>query len=199
PRPCRSWRCVGKTVCRRDEPVTPLPVERPCRRARARPRRSRYRSGTGRAPDGTGRPGDRRRPAKGRTEAGSFTERPDFLSRETEKCVSSPTNKLSPAAQRRRNRPDGAGARHAQLRRLQPCVSAGAPLVAVLPPRLPAACPSQPESARNREPGQVICRCVVFGGRPGYVPVRRETELEVFIGYAPCPDCMGSGIVSCCD
>jgi len=40
---------------------------------------------------------------------------------------------------------------------------------------------------------------VVFGGRPGYVPVRRETELEVFIGYAPCPDCMGSGIVSCCD
>jgi len=45
----------------------------------------------------------------------------------------------------------------------------------------------------------MICRCVVFGGRPGYMPVRQETERGVVIGYAPCPDCMGSGIVSCCD
>ena len=33
----------------------------------------------------------------------------------------------------------------------------------------------------------MICRCVIFGGRPGYVPVR-EGDL---IRYVPCPDCGG--------
>jgi hypothetical protein len=62
-----------------------------------------------------------------------FTERPDLLSRESEKCVSSPPDGdvLQPSSG-----DEMAGARHAQLRRLRPCVSTGAPLVAVLPPRL---------------------------------------------------------------
>lgn len=32
----------------------------------------------------------------------------------------------------------------------------------------------------------MICRCVVFGGQPGFVPVRRETTLGVLIEYVPC-------------
>jgi hypothetical protein len=44
----------------------------------------------------------------------------------------------------------------------------------------------------------MICQCVIFGGTPGRIPVRRETDLGTLIEYAPCPDCIG-GIASCCD
>ncbi len=45
----------------------------------------------------------------------------------------------------------------------------------------------------------MICRCVIFGGRPGWVQVREVNDLGTLIRYVPCPECSGDGVVSCCD
>ena len=45
----------------------------------------------------------------------------------------------------------------------------------------------------------MICRCIIFGGRPGFIPVREENELGTLTRYIPCPDCGGSSVVHCCD
>lgn len=45
----------------------------------------------------------------------------------------------------------------------------------------------------------MICRCVIFGGSPGFVPVHEETALGVLTRYVPCPDCGGTQRVHCCE
>jgi hypothetical protein len=44
-----------------------------------------------------------------------------------------------------------------------------------------------------------ICRCVLYGGHPGFVRLRVVTDLGPGWRYEPCEVCGGSGIVSCCD
>jgi hypothetical protein len=44
-----------------------------------------------------------------------------------------------------------------------------------------------------------LCRCVLAGGPPGFVPIRIGTDRGSGWRYEPCLDCGGSGIVSCCD